>query len=790
MNDEALEALEFHDVLDRLADATSTAFGGDRARAWRPSAVRQQIESRQQLTSEAVALIDHAAEPPLHGIRDVRSAVDRAARGGVLSTAELADLGATIEGSLRARQALDGSELAPLLAGIAAGIDPALAHVAAEISRCVEEDGSELRDLASPRLRRLRNELRAGRVRVTEALGRMARQPSLQPHLQETFIVQRGGRPVLAVKAGSRSAVPGVVHDASESRQTLFVEPFEIVELNNRQSEAAAEERHEVERLLGELSKRVADVSASLAALIDAVGAVDLAVAAGAVSRSWSGTPVTIGDRVRLVAARHPLLDPAAVVPIDLELDDLRALVISGPNTGGKTVALKTLGLAVALHQSGLRPPAVEAELPVFDAVLVEIGDQQSIAMSLSTFAAHMRNLVAILEMATAASLVLVDELASGTDPVEGAALACALADRLAQQARLVVVTTHYPELKAWASENVKAANAATAFDPETHRPLYRIALGRAGTSHALETAERLGVPDPVIATARAAVAPAARRVGELLAEAEAAERAAVAELEAAAELRREAHAATAAVARREAELAREVERVRTSADAERQRAIAQAEADLAEARTELASLRRHVRDARRRQRELEKQASAGGGAERARDQDLGAASARAGRAERALRSLEPVQAVAPLAVGDPVEAPALGVRGVIARIAGDEAEVHGDSGQRVRIALTRLRPSAGSSERSAPAVRVNTTAPIDPRHEIDVRGLPAQEAREAVRAVVDDAAVAGLGDVRIVHGRGTGALRKAVRDELSAHPLVSTVESAAADGATVATLA
>ena len=789
MDDGALEALEFDVVLERLAEATSTAVGAERARALRPSAAQDDVESRQQLTREAVALLDHAAEPPLHGIRDIRVPVERAARGGVLSSSELADVAATIAGALRARQALEGSEHAPLLAEIGDAIDPALAHVAAEIDRCVEDDGSDLRDVASPRLRRLRNELRAGRARVTEALGRMARQPSLRPHLQETFIVQRGGRPVLAVKATSRSSVPGVVHDASESRQTLFVEPFEIVELNNRQSEAAAEERDEVERLLGELSQRVTGAGEALPALIDAVATIDLVVAVGAVSRAWSGTPVAIGDRVRLLGARHPLLHPASAVPIDLELGDLHALVISGPNTGGKTVALKTLGLAVALHQSGLRPPAVEAELPIFDGVLVEIGDQQSIAMSLSTFAAHMQNLVEILRVATAASLVLVDELASGTDPVEGAALACALVDRLAQQARLVVVTTHYPELKEWASQNEHAANAATAFDPETQRPLYRSALGRAGTSHALETAERLGVPDAVIAAARGAIAPAARRVGELLAEAEAAERAAAAELAAAAQRRRDAEAATVAAGRRETELADEVARVRASADAERQRAIAQAEADLAEARTELASLRRHVREARRRQREVEKQHASAGGAERERVQELGAASARAGRAERALRSLEPVQAQAALAVGDPVEAPALGVRGVIARIAGDEAEVHGDSGQRVRIALTRLRPSSKRQEAAEPAVRVNATAPLAARDEIDVRGLPAQEAREAVRAAVDDAAVAGLAEIRIVHGRGTGALRKAVREELNAHPLVGGFESASADGATVVAL-
>jgi DNA mismatch repair protein MutS2 len=787
VDEQALEALEFGAIRARVAAAASTAYGIERAHALSPSSSRAEVERRQAVTAEAVALLDHAAEPPLHGIRDIRSAAERSGRGGVLLPEELAELGATVDGALRARQALAGAELAPLLAGVAETIDPQLVQLSDEIRRAVEDDGSDLRDTASPRLRRLRNELRAGRARVQEALERLARSSTLRPHLQETFIVQRGGRPVLAVKASSRSSVPGVVHDASESRQTLFVEPFEIVELNNRQSEAAAEERDEVERLLRELSGLVGARTDALSTLVDALGAIDLAVAVGTVSRSWHGAPVEIADGVRLLAVRHPLLEPSTAVPIDLELGDLRALVISGPNTGGKTVALKTLGLAVVLHQSGLRPPAVEAELPVFDGVLVEIGDQQSISMSLSTFAAHMRNLVAILETATSKSLVLVDELASGTDPVEGAALAQALLERLAQQVRLVVVTTHYAELKAWASAAEAAANAATAIDPVTHRPQYTLTLGRAGTSHALETAERLGLPDAVVAAAREAVAPEAQRIAELLSEAEAAERAAAEELAAAREARRDSERAAGEARRRESELAAEVDRVRASAEAERERAIAKAESELAAARTELAALRDEIREARRRQRQVERGRS--DDAERVRDQHLGGASERAQATERALRSLRPVAPAGPLAVGDPVEAPGLGLRGVIVGVDGDEAEVAGSSGQRVRIALGRLRPAAPAEPTVAPQVRVNATAPTAARSEVDVRGLTAQEARDAVRAFVDDAAVAGLPDIRIVHGRGTGALKRAVRDELNAHPLVGGIRSTSADGATIADL-
>ncbi|HWG55081.1 MAG TPA: Smr/MutS family protein, partial [Gaiellaceae bacterium] len=631
-------------------------------------------------------------------------------------------------------------------------------------------------------------ETREGRQRVADALRRLARSPALAPHLQEDFVTERGGRPVLAVKASSRAAVKGIVHDASGSGQTLFVEPFEVVELNNRHAEALAEEREEVERILRELSAAVGEWAPALGALVEATARLDLALACGTVSRSWRGAPVAVSAEVRLLGARHPLLDAAAAVPIDLDLGDLCALVISGPNTGGKTVALKTLGLAVILHQAGLRPPAEHAELPIFDAVLADIGDQQSIEVSLSTFSGHVRNLREILAAATSRSLVLVDELASGTDPAEGSALAQALLARLARQARLTVVTTHYAELKEWASATEGAANAATGIDPETHEPLYRIALGRPGTSHALATAERLGLDRDVVDDARARVSPERLRVTELVAEAEAAERAASSERERAAAERAAAERQEAAAAAREAELREEIERVRASVLEERERAAADARAELAAARAELEALRKEIRIARRHHRESRRTAPE---AARERDRRLGAASTRAARAEEALRKVdEPLPLLAPLAVGDPVEAPGIGVRGTIAAISGDDAEVVGAGGHRVRIALARLRPAAlREAEPEPPAVRVLAAARSDVGDELDVRGRTGQEAREAVRAFVDDAALAGLPTVRVVHGRGTGAVRKAVRDELAKHPLVSAQESDSADGATVVTL-
>ena len=774
MDGEALSALELPAILDRLAAAAATDIGADLARALSPSAQPDEVAARQALTAEAVTLLDEADDPPLAGVTDITSAVDRTERDGMLSPAELRAVAISARVAVDARRVVQArSEAVPRLAEIAQRVEPTLVELAEAIDRCVDDDGADLRDDASPVLRKLRREVRNGDARLRDELARIARSAGVRDALQESFLAERGGRPVLAVRAASRDQVPGIVHDASGSGQTVFVEPLAVVELGNRLAEAAAEAREEVERILRELSAAVAARAEALRALVAAVAELDLAVARGSLSRGWRGAEVQVADAVRLVGARHPLLDQATAVPIDLELGDLRALVISGPNTGGKTVALKTLGLAALLHQCGLRPPAAEATLPVFDDVLADIGDRQSIEMSLSTFSGHVRTLVAILAAATERSLVLLDEVAAGTDPEEGSALAQALVERLAKQARLTVVTTHYPELKEWASAHTGVANAATGFDIEADTPLYRLALGRPGTSHALRISERLGLDPAVVDDARSRVAPERLRAAELVSEAESAERAAR-------ERRTEAEETARRVTAREAELEQELERVRASAEQARKQAVADVERELAEARAEIAALRGEVRTARRARRDPDQ------------DRALGAATERAARADLALsqHKVEPLVATAPLAEGDPVEAPDVGVRGTIAAIRGDEAEVVGAAGQRVRIPLARLRPSRERApEERTPVVQVRAAARSDVSDQVDVRGRPAHEARLEARRLVDEAALAGLREVRVVHGRGTGVLRKAVRDELARHPLVERTESDADDGATVAHL-
>jgi DNA mismatch repair protein MutS2 len=795
MREHDLELLELPAVLARLAGAAASVPGAALAAALLPSADEGVVRLRQQQTTEAIALLDEAAEPDLGGAAHVTEAAELAARGGTLDTRTLTQVERTIRAGVAARRALAGRDDLPALAELVAGIDLSLVSISDEIARTVEEDGSDLRDSASPALRRLRRELREGRGRLAERLRKIARDPALSEHLQDDFVTERAGRPVLALKASARGRVPGIVHDSSGSGQTLFVEPLAAVEDSNRVREAEVAERDEVARILRNLSSLVASQAEELTTMVAATAELDLVLARGTVSRGWRGALVTESHNVVVRGARHPLLEGASAVPIDLELGPLRALVISGPNTGGKTVALKTLGLAAVLHQCGLRPPADEAALPVFDEILADIGDEQSIAMSLSTFSAHVRNIVAILERATARSLVLLDELAAGTDPVEGAALAQAVLGRLATQARLTVVTSHFAELKEWAGAAGGATNAATALDPETNEPLYSVALGRPGTSHALQTAERLGLLSEIVEAARKSIAPERLLVTELVGEAEAAARETRARLAAAAAEQREAAAARLAADRAETELRNEIQAVRSSAAAERQRALAQAEAELGDVRAELESLRAEIREARRLERQRGRAASpAAREKERQRDRRLGAAAERAASAQRSLSRLdEPVVPTAPLAAGDPVVADELGVRGTIAEIAGDEATVLGRGGLRIRVPVTRLRPdpdATGDRGPPTPAVTVRAMVQNDLPDEIDLRGRTAQEAREAVRELVDAAALAGRHEVRVIHGRGTGAVRKAVREELTRHQLVESQESDSANGATIVHLA
>jgi DNA mismatch repair protein MutS2 len=499
-------------------------------------------------------------------------------------------------------------------------------------------------------------------------------------------------------------------------------------------------------------------------------------------SRAWRGTPVEEGEPL-LAGARHPLLDPARAVPINLDLTSMRALVVSGPNTGGKTVSLKTLGLFALLHQCGIEPPADRVRLPVFDTVLADIGDEQSIAESLSTFSAHVRTLVGVLDEAGPRSLVLLDEVGAGTDPTEGAAIAQAVLGELLDRGALVLATTHSPEVKSWAVVTDMAANAAVGLDPDTLAPTYRLAVGDPGGSHAIGIAERLGMPSAVLERARQAMGEERTALAGLTEEAERARAEAERDRAAAAEAR-----AIAERERREAD--RQREKLRTRADEERARMRAEAEAELAELRRDLAALRDEIAAGRK----LEDRDRRSADRQKDRDRRLGAADDAARRAADRLSGLAaPVAPERAPEVGEHAVDLALGVRGVVISIEGDHAELQGPSA-RVRVPLFRLAPDSTPAATAAPPPRAEARpvlAAIAPQ--VDVRGQRADAARRAVRDHIDMAAQAGLDTVRVIHGRGTGALRAAVGEELAAHPLVKSAELApvgeGGDGATIVSL-
>lgn len=794
MDPRSAELLELPVVGERLAGLTSFAGGHERALALTPSADPGEVADRLAETEEALRLRDLGVGGP-GGAFDLREATAAAVREATLEAPVLLEVLMTVRVWLEAGERVgEHAQEAPRLAAAVAAPDAGAARrVEAALDRALDPRGGLL-DTASPELASVRRRLAAARRAAADLLRDLAAR--LRSHLQETFTTVRGGRPVLAVKASSRSAVPGIVHDSSGSGQTIFVEPMALVEANNRTRELAAQEAEEEERILRALSRLVAQEREALDAVTAALARLDLALACAALSRAWNGCRVEPGDEVDLHAARHPLLDPTCAVPIDLPLQGTRALVVSGPNTGGKTVALKTLGLLAMLHQCGLRVPAARARLPVFDRVLADIGDDQSIAESLSTFSAHVRRLIAILDAAGGRSLVLLDEPAAGTDPDEGARLAQAVIERLVGQGALVLATTHHPEVKAWASAAPGAVNAAVGLDARTLRPLYALKIGEPGASHALGIAEGLGLDPAVVEAARCARPPERRALEALLAEAGQARALADDELRAAAAAREEAERARAAAEARASELERQIERSRERAEAERAQARRRAEAELAGLTRELAELRAEISAARREERG---RAAEGRAAEspraRERDRRLGAASRAAARARGALREREPAAPAVRLAVGDQVADPEMGFRGTILSIDGERAEVQGGSA-RMRLPLARLRLDGQAQSRAEPEPPAYVPPPPSgpaASLEVDVRGCRAADACATVRERMDAAAMAGLPQVRVIHGHGTGALRQAVREELARHPLVERAEPAppgqGGDGATIAYL-
>jgi len=795
VEEETLRALEFDKVRSMVVERAATRPGKARASRMRPQTDPDRVSREQDLTSEAVWCLEKGERPPLAGVHEVERHLRRCRKGGTLGVPELLDVVQTLEAARRTKRYIrEVSERCPGLWSIAAAIEPR-PDVEDEIRRCVGPP-EEVLDGASARLAQLRRGIRSLEGRVRDALESLIRSPSLARYLQEPLVTVRQGRYVVPVKQEYSRRVKGIVHDRSASGATVFMEPLSVVEANNRIREARAAESREVERVLGKLSSLVASAADAVSASLDATSELDVVFARAAYSLDVGGTRPRTGrpGAIDLRNARHPLLK-GHVVPIDVRVgDDFSVLVLTGPNTGGKTVTLKTVGLCALMAQAGLQVPADEgSEIAVFQKVFADIGDEQSIEQSLSTFSSHMRNIVRFVEEAGERSLVLIDEIGAGTDPMEGAALAMGLLEHFRRVGATTVATTHYSELKAFAYSHPGVENASVEFDVQTLMPTYKVHIGMPGRSNAFEIAARLGLRDAVVKRARELVKPRDAEVSSLIGD--------IAE-----EKRRiEREAAALREERRRAEEARR--RAESAGEELAERARARLEKANAEARDIVRSARREADEVIGELRSLLE--CVRGGAPAPDDMDRMVARSRARLAEarrRAARGLKrwalrrpPGEAVSPdeLTEGRTVYVSSLRRRGVVVSQPDGSGMVQVRSGSiRARVPASDLSSVADEGERrpaqdSAHRISVEKAAGVSP--EVSVRGMTVDEAIAKVEKYVDDAFLAGLEEVRIIHGKGTGTLRAAVREYLERHPQVRLLRAAepkeGGEGVTVAVL-
>lgn len=769
--------VEWLDVQALLATETATPMGRDRAQSATPLVRVDAVVAALEETTQARAALATGGRPPWQSVPDVRPALLAArAEGAVLEGRELALFVPLLEAAARLR--LYGAGIrapAPVVARLAESLPP-LPDLRAALHRALAEDGS-LNDGASPLLRRLRTRIRDLERRIVRDLESLLQTSAGDTLFADRFVTRRNGRYVVPVRADARARIRGIIHDRSQSGQTVFVEPDRVIEANNDLVEALREAELEALRILAELTEQIRRHALDLGALLASMAELDWIVARAALAERMNATcPVPGADRIALRGATHPLLlaqswrDPGhPVVPIDLGLTRERPiLIVTGPNAGGKTVALKTLGLLVLMTQVGCHLPAREgSELPLFSGLFSIIGDEQSVAENLSTFSAFVRQIREVLTQVDARTLVLLDELGAGTDPDEGAALAQALVTVLADRGAFVMATTHLDPLKAFASTDPRARNASVEFDEAQLAPTFRLAYDHPGQSYALAIAARLGLPPEVIADAQSRRTEQAIRLSELLAR-----------LDVDARLERERRLAAE---RDQAEAAM----ARAAAAAELDRAREQVKALLSQAKRDAAQLVTDVRRAVAEEWERLRRApvtrrTLEDARQRLREVSAATTPAPVSEAPPA-ESLEP---------GDTVEAHHLGLRGQLQSIAGGMATVQSGA-VTIRVPIHGLRKAAAAT----PTVRVTPRVPE--KHDVPPQllllGRTSDEARDLVQKYLDDAFLAGLSAVRLVHGKGSGALRKAVQELLAGHPLVDSFRAGepheGGAGATVAAL-
>lgn len=792
MDEKTLTILEYPKILSRLAGYASFSASQELAGALKPTRSLEEARRRQAVTSEAARLLSINDTVSIGGAVDIRPLASLAGRGGVLTPGELLNIKGTLVSARELYRVFDhAGDSYPRLFAMAAPLAPGLGLVDA-ISRCISERG-EVMDQASDKLAGIRREVKAAHEKLLSKLDRIVNDGHIAPMLQEGIVTQRNGRYVIPLRADYKGRVKAIIHDQSASGATLFVEPLATVDLNNQWQELILQEQEEERRVLLDLSTQVGANAEALKHIVESLAELDFAFMCARYAQDLCAVEPELimfeqgrpdnhpGSTIKLYQARHPLLDPETVVPVDLVLDEKTfALVLTGPNTGGKTVTLKTLGLLVLMAQSGLHIPVRSGSaLNVFPKIFADIGDEQSIEQSLSTFSGHIRNIVHILRRADRASLVLFDELGAGTDPQEGAALARAILSNLIQRGITCLVATHYPELKTYAHSTPGAINGSMEFDLKSLRPTYRLNIGLPGRSNALLIAEKIGLPADIIEDARSSTSPEDMRAEDLLDE-----------IHNQRDLARTDRAA-AETARLDAEKLKQQLFDRLSIIEDERRAVLEnarleAEKRITDLEDELADLRKDLLKARQPLQALEKPRESLDDLREKTEKPV----------ERKTGTSAPKTG---LRLGERVRIRSLGMEGIICGISADDVEVQvGSMRLRTRQDEIERRTGTPAAEKAVePPSRsfsgAGSSIAPSPGMEIDLRGQRAEDALIAMDRYIESAYLAGMPFVRIIHGKGTGKLRRVLRDALRASPHVTRWEDGlrneGGEGVTVAHL-
>lgn len=763
MEKRVLKTLEYDKILAMLKERASCCVSRELVDTMEPSGDFDTVERELKLTAEAETLFYKTGRSPVDDFPDMRHCLERMHAALFLSTGELLGIASCLKAARIAKDILakEVGEESYLynLAGLL------ITHRSAEeeINRCIINE-DEIFDGASPALARIRRAMRLANEKVREKLNSMIRSTAYQKYLQEPIITIRNGRFVIPVKQEYRQQVPGLIHDQSSSGATLFIEPSAVVELGNEYKKLLAEEADEIERILTELTAMLAPYADEIREDLNIMGQIDLVFAKAKLSRELNAVMPRLNrnNYVRIVRGRHPLIPADRVVPIDIWIGrDYRSLIITGPNTGGKTVTLKIVGLFALMVQSGIFVPANEgSEFPVFEHIYADIGDEQSIEQSLSTFSSHMKNIVGILDKADENSLVLLDELGAGTDPIEGAALAMSILEELNNRRCTCVSTTHYSEIKAFAMTHEGMENASMEFDIDRLCPTYRLYIGIPGKSNAFEISSRLGLPNSIIDKAKGFLKGEDVRFEDIISSAQSQHRIAEEERKMAEEARAELEKLRADAERERRKLDEDRNRLQAKAKEDAKRIVADTKREMEKLIVEI----RSIKDIDRSAADRVIQAA----------RDTLRATETAVNEKEAIKKEDNTKPPKTVRAGDTVNIVTLDQKATVLSAPDSKGEVMVQAGvMKLNVKLKDIRLIEEKKAAAPTSGKVGLGAGKQVGLELDVRGMLVDEANIMVDRYLDDAYNAGLSEVNIIHGKGTGALRAGVQAFLKRHPLV-----------------